>query len=96
MENKENPCGSIFVFFQNQSFFDASYVSIVLLWITTDVSPFCHASLRVVIVRVTLHASNTSVPRTPMILTIKIFLILTSYFIAVFVVLVVQLMHRIA
>ena len=37
------------------SFFDASYVSTVLVWMTTLVSPFCHASLRVVIVLVTLH-----------------------------------------
>ena len=33
----------------------ASYVSTVFVWMTTLVSPFCHASLLVVIVLVTLH-----------------------------------------
>ena len=37
------------------SFFDASYVSIVLVWIITDVSAFCQYSDLVVMVRVTLH-----------------------------------------
>ena len=30
----------------------------VLVWMTHEVSPFCHASLRVVIVRVTLQLCN--------------------------------------
>ena len=36
----------------------ASYVSIVLVWMTTDVSAFCQYSLLVVMVRVTLHELN--------------------------------------
>ena len=36
----------------------ASYVSTVLVCMTTLVSPFCHASLRVVTVRVTLQLCN--------------------------------------
>ena len=39
---------------QCYSFFEASYVSMVLVWITTLVSPFCQYSLLVVTVRVTL------------------------------------------
>ena len=42
------------MYFKDQSFLLASYVSTVLVWMTTEVSPFCHASLRVVTVRVTL------------------------------------------
>ena len=42
------------MYFKDQSFLLASYVSTVLVWMTTEVSPRCHASLRVVTVRVTL------------------------------------------
>ena len=36
-------------------FFDASYVSIVFVWMMTEVSAFCQYSDLVVIVLVTLH-----------------------------------------
>ena len=40
------------------SFFEASYISTVLVWITAEVSPRCQYSLFVVIVRVTLQLVN--------------------------------------
>ena len=54
------------------SFFDASYVSTVLVWMTTLVSPFCHASERVVIVRVTLHELNPNAIATQVTMAVAI------------------------
>ena len=42
------------------NFLLASYVSMVFVWMTTEVSPFCHASERVVTVRVTLQDVSPS------------------------------------
>ncbi len=42
----------------NQNFLEPSYDSTVLVWMTTEVSPRCQASERVVTVRVTLQEES--------------------------------------